>query len=328
MNISIIGGGSFGTALAQVLSKANTVNLVLRNKNIADSINNNNINSVYFPNIKLNPKIKAFLDYSFIKDSNIVIFAIPSKLIMEQFEELQKFINKETIVINTAKGFAKKKKTILVSLKKLHENSFSILGPTFASNLIKGEYSSFTVASNDMTHFVVAKKIFDNTNIILDYSKNFELIETASILKNIFAIANGIFSSLDDGINTKYAFLTQSYKEMNYILKELFNEIGDDYYKNGVFGDLLLTSLNDQSRNKTLGQLIGRGFYKLNDKSSVTLEGVRSTKKIFKLIKSKNIECPIVEFVNNVLKGSNIFTEYNKCLIKIVEGRFTQKYIK
>lgn len=87
-----------------------------------------------------------------------------------------------------------------------------------------------------------------------------------------------------------------------------------------IFGDLLLTSLNDQSRNKTLGQLIGRGFYKINDKSSVTLEGVRSTKKIYKLIKNKNINCPIVEFVNSVLSGANIFSEYNKCLIEMVKG--------
>lgn len=59
-------------------------------------------------------------------------------------------------------------------------------------------------------------------------------------------------------------------------------------------------------------QLIGRGFYKINDKSSVTLEGVRSTKKIYKLIKNKNINCPIVEFVNSVLSGANIFSEYNR----------------
>lgn len=320
MKIAIIGAGSFGTALAQVISKTNSVNLILRNKEIADSINKKKINSKYFPNIKLNANIKAYTDYSVIKDADIVIFTIPSKSVLEIFDEIKELIKNETIIVNTAKGFAKKKKTILVSLKQLHESSFSILGPTFASNLIKGEYSCFTVASNDRNHFKVAKKIFDKTNIILDYSENFELIETASILKNIFAIANGIFSSLDDGVNTKYAFLTQSYKEMNYILKEMFDEIGDDYYKNGVFGDLLLTSLNDQSRNKTLGQLIGRGFYKLNDKSSITLEGVRSTKKIYKLIKSKNIDCPIVEFVNDVLSGDNIFSSYNSCLMKMAKG--------
>lgn len=320
MKISIIGAGSFGTALAQVLSQNNSVNLILRNKEIAESINKEKINYKYFPNVKLNANIKAYTDYSIIKDMDIVIFTLPSKLVLEKFSEIKRIIKKETIVINTAKGFAKKKKTILVSLKRLHKNSFSILGPTFASNLIKGEYSSFTVASDDKNHLKLAKKIFDDTNIILDYSEKFELIETASILKNIFAIANGISSSLDDGVNAKYAFLTQSFKEMNYILKEMFQDIGEDYYKNGVFGDLLLTSLNDQSRNKTLGQLIGRGFYKLNDKSNVTLEGVRSTKKIYNLIKNKNIDCPIVEFVYNVLNSSNIFNEYNKCFEVIARG--------
>jgi glycerol-3-phosphate dehydrogenase (NAD(P)+) len=320
LNITIIGAGSFGTALAQVLSKTNFVNLILRNKEIADSINTKNLNCKYFPNIKLNSNIKAYFDYFDVRDSNIIIFAIPSKSILEQFVKIKKFIKKETIIINTAKGFAKKDKTILSLLKKKHKNCFSILGPTFASNLMKGEFSSFTVASDEIKHYDITKKIFTNTKIILDYSVNYKLIELSSILKNIFAIANGLFSSLDDGVNTKYAFLTQSYKEMNYILKEIFNEIGDDYYKNGVFGDLLLTSLNDQSRNKTLGQLIGRGFYKINDKSSVTLEGARSTKKVYKIIKKKNIKCPIITFVYKVLNGKNVYEEYNICMNNIVNN--------
>lgn len=245
MNISIVGAGSFGTALAQVLSKSNSVNLILRNKDIANSINKQHINSKYFPNIKLNTNIKAYLDYSVIKDSHIVILAIPSKSILEEFEEIKKFIKKETIVINTAKGFAKNKNTILVSLKRLHENSFSILGPTFASNLMKGEYSSFTVASEKIKHHRISKEIFIETKIILDYSKNYELIEFASILKNIFAIANGLFSSL---------------------------------------------------------------------------EGVRSTKKIYKLIKNQNLTCPIVTFVYKVLKGNNVYEEYNNCMSEIVNN--------
>jgi len=318
MKISIVGGGSFGTALAQVLSYYNDILLIVRDEALSENINTYNINNNYFPNFVLNKNIKSLCDYSELSKSDVIILALPAKIILGEVVKIKKNINDKTILINTAKGFSSEKKTILRSLKKLHKNSFSILGPTFADNLIKNEYSAFTIASSKKSHFLLSKEIFNNTNIILDYSKNYRLIEMASILKNVFAIANGLYSAIDDSVNTKYAFLTQSYKEMNFILKFLFKDISNDYYKNGVFGDLLLTSLNDQSRNKTLGQLIGRGFYNINNNSSsVTLEGIKSTKIIYKIVEKNKINTPIVSFVYKVLKGNNVYEEYKNCMENI-----------
>jgi glycerol-3-phosphate dehydrogenase (NAD(P)+) len=141
----------------------------------------------------------------------------------------------------------------------------------------------------------------------------------ASILKNVFAIALGLYDSIDDSVNTKYVFLSQAYKEMNDILNSMFVEgIEDNYIKYAVFGDLLLTSLNDQSRNKTLGQLIGRGFYNPSEnQSKITFEGIRSTEKMLKFASEKNLSVPIVSFTQNILNGSNIYKEFNACMQKI-----------
>jgi len=315
MKISIIGAGSFGTALAQVLSKNNEVLLIARDMEIVESINKKNINHKYFPNIILNKEITVFQSYKDIGNSDIIILAIPSKVVLVEAKKIKKYsLVQNFLLINTAKGFSTEDETILKSLKKIHENSCSILGPTFASNLIKNEYSAFTVASDQNYNFTIVKNIFKDTNIILDYSENYQVIEMASILKNIFAIANGLYSSIDDSINTKYAFLTQSYKEMNMILEHFFGNISLDYTKNGVFGDLLLTSLNDQSRNKTLGQLIGRGFYKVDDSSSITLEGIRSTKKIYKIVSKEKLNTPIINFVFEVLNNENVHLSFNRCM--------------
>ncbi len=317
MKIAIIGGGSFGTAIAQVLATNNDMTLLMRNKELVNTINSSKVNTAYFPNILLDDNISASTDYKKSGEMDIVIFCVPSKYVISEYKKIKPYISKKTVLINTAKGFATKRQTILKTIKKEHKNSFSILGPTFANNLIKNEYSAFTIASDREEHFDLAKTIFRNTNVIIDHSKEYELIEMASILKNIFAIANGLYDSLDDGVNTKYAFLTQSYKELIIILEAMFGEISDNYTKNAVFGDLLLTSLNDQSRNKTLGQLIGRGFYTVNKKSGVILEGVRSAKKIHAITNQYRLNTPIIAFVNDILKGENVNKAHNRCLQEI-----------
>jgi len=317
MIISIIGGGSFGTALGNILSSSHQVILHVRNVKTAKEINVNHINSQYFPAIKLNTQLKAVVNYDYIGKSDVIILAIPSKHILEEFNKIQPYLNKTQTVINTAKGFTPNGKTVLQELRLLHANCFSILGPTFASNLIKNEYSAFTVASDMQEHYKMAINIFSDTNVILDYSRDYELIEMASILKNVFAIANGLFDSIDDSVNTKYVFLTQSFKEMMNILSVQFDGINQNYTKNAVFGDLLLTSQNDQSRNKTLGQLIGRGFYSLDNKSSITFEGIRSSLVIQDITKKHDINTPIVDFTCSILNGKNVYQEFNKCLINI-----------
>jgi glycerol-3-phosphate dehydrogenase (NAD(P)+) len=317
MKIVIIGAGSFGTSLAQILGKTNKVTLITRSKVLADSINHNHINNKYFPDIKLQKSIKADILYNCLLFVDIVILAIPSSAVLMEIEKIKPYIKKNVLLINTAKGFSTSNKTILESLQNFHKNSCSILGPTFAINLIKNQYSAFTVASSNIKHFKQVKKMFKKTNIILDYSVKYQLIEMASILKNVFAIANGVYSAIDDSINTKYAFLTQSYKEMNLVLSFLYGDISSDYYKNGVFGDLLLTSLSDQSRNKTLGQLIGRGFYTVDKNKNITLEGIKSTSKVYAIVRKHKLKTPIIKFVFNVLNGDNIYMQYDKCMKNI-----------
>jgi glycerol-3-phosphate dehydrogenase (NAD(P)+) len=315
--IVVIGAGSFGTALAQLLSCNNSVYVIARNNNIAKEINENHKNIDYFPNTNLNQNIKATVDFDIIKDANFIILAIPSHAVLTTLEDIKHNLNEDIILINTAKGFAASGKNILGELISVHNKSVSILGPTFANNLIKGEYSGFTVASsNKYGEFDKLKELFKDTNVLLDYSTNVKAIEMASILKNVFAISMGLYDSIDDSINTKFLFFTQCFKEMTLLLSS-FGLSSDDYSKYAVFGDLLLTSLNDQSRNKTFGQLIGRGFYTAGHNKKVLFEGERSVKYIYEYAKENNLNLPVVTFVKEVLDGENILNSYTRCVNSI-----------
>jgi glycerol-3-phosphate dehydrogenase (NAD(P)+) len=316
-NVVVIGAGSFGTALAQVLANNNKIKILARNEEIINSINTKHRNINYFPNFELDTSIIATSDFSVIKEANFVILAVPSHAVLDTLEDIKLYLHGNMILINTAKGFATSGKNILEELIHAHKKSVSILGPTFANNLLKGEYSGFTVASyNEHNEFDSIKNLFYGTNIVLDFSRNVKSIEMASILKNVFAIAMGLYDSIDDSINTKFLFFTQCFKEMTTILNS-FGLSSEDFSKYAVFGDLLLTSLNDQSRNKTFGQLIGRGFYTVEHNKKVLFEGERSVKYIYSYAEEKNLNLPVVTFVKEVLNGSNILNSYNKCVTKI-----------
>ena len=164
MKIVICGGtGSFGTALGNVLSlnEENDVILLGRNKMIVDGINKLKINPKHFPSIKLNDKLRATTDVKVLNDADIIFLSLPSSVVVDYIEKNRKLINKDSIMVNLAKGFCKNGNIIPNNLKEIFNNKMvSLKGPTFASELIHNYPSAFTVSSKDKEMFKLFKKIF------------------------------------------------------------------------------------------------------------------------------------------------------------------------
>ena len=291
MKIVICGGtGSFGTALGNVLSlnEENEVILLGRNKMVVDGINKLKINPKHFPNIKLNDKLKATTDVKILSDADIVFLSLPSNVVVDYLKKNKELVNKDSIIVNLAKGFAKNGDIIPNSLRKIFNNEIvSLKGPTFASELIYNHPSAFTVGSEDKKIFKLFKELFKNTNVCLDYSYDIRGVELASILKNIYAICLGIVDAYFNSANTRFLILTKAFNEMREILIYLGGK-EETIFKYCGFGDLGLTALNDLSRNRTLGLMIGKGFLSPNTESSVILEGKRSLRIIYDKIKLEN----------------------------------------
>lgn len=316
MKIVICGGtGSFGTALGNVLSlnEENEVILLGRNKVVVDRINKLKINPKHFPNIKLNGKLKATTDIKVLSNADIVFLSIPSSIVVDYVEKNKKLINKDSIIVNLAKGFGKNGDIIPNNLKEIFNNKIvSLKGPTFASELIHNYPSAFTVGGEDKEIFKLFKKIFKNTNVCLDYSTDIKGVELASILKNIYAICLGIVDVYFNSANTRFLVLTKAFNEMREILTYLGGK-EETLFKYCGFGDFGLTALNDLSRNRTLGLMIGKGFLSPNTESSVILEGKRSLKIVYNKIKSENFliikslygifyeEKPIIDFLKKIV---------------------------
>ncbi len=275
LNIVFIGSGAISTAIANVLSgkKQYEVSLLSIEKDVVDSINQKHVNTKYFPQINLDETLKATMDKSVLSDADLVFIGIPSNIVVGYIERHKWLINTSSIIVNLAKGFGPDNKTIPQGLSKVVPNQIvSMKGPSFAREIISNMPTGLTVVARRDKSFALFGEIFKDTSIYLDYSTDVVGVELASILKNIYAIIVGIVDAHYDSPNLRSLVLTKAINEMKYLMSR-FGGKEETMFNYCGFGDFSLTALNDLSRNRTLGLLIGKGFFTADISEKVTLEG-------------------------------------------------------
>lgn len=320
-NIIIIGAGTIGTALGNTLAKKRGCNVKLLSiePDVVRSINEKRLNSKYFPNIKLAKFLKATTDVTELNEAAIVFLAIPSNVTVDYTIQVKEFLREDAIILNLAKGFSKDQKTITESLSaRLPNPVCSFKGPTFARELINKLPTAFTVGSQYIEHEAIFTDLFSGTPVHVDFTTDVKGVEILSILKNIYAIAMGIVDAHFNSANLRFLFLTKAFNEMKDILLKYGGKEAT-MFKYCGYGDFSLTALNDLSRNRTLGLLIGKGFFTDDISDKVVLEG-KIAVSVFcdEIAKSKSRSCnyPIMaelykvfnedydtsNFVNEVIK--------------------------
>ncbi|MBE7509199.1 MAG: NAD(P)-binding domain-containing protein [Bacteroidia bacterium] len=302
MNISIAGGGAFGTALANALIKENSITIHTRNKQVIAEINTSRKNPSYFPNKILSKAIKATDDLQSISKADYLFLCIPSNAIIDFMKQLQ--LKPECVVINGAKGFGQKGKFIPDAIAEIIPNRLaSLKGPSFANEFIFEIPTSFTIATSDISDFQNIKSLFRSNLAVFDYTDDIRGVELLSILKNIYAIIVGIVDAYYNSSNVRFLVFTKALNEIKRIL-EIFSVKSDTIFRYAGIGDFGLTSLNDLSRNRTLGLLIGKGFFGQNPGNPIVLEGVNAIDHIYgKLTYSQHSELPYFSQLHNLFNN-------------------------
>ncbi len=277
MNVSIIGAGAYGTALAERLtwSGLNSINIYSIEEDVVQSINNHHANEKYFLGRRLSSDIRASGDISSAKESQILFLAIPSHAVESVSKECMAHVDESCLVVNLAKGFSGDGEVLWkrIPAKRLA----SMKGPTFAIEMFNGLPSALTFASKKESDFQIMTELFSGSKITLDFTTDVCGVEYVSILKNVYAIALGIISGRYNSPNVDFMLLTMALNEMRRFLKFKCCDPETAFKFCGI-GDLGLTALNDLSRNRTLGLLIGKGFLGTSHDNSVVMEGLRSVR--------------------------------------------------
>lgn len=331
MKTVVIGSGSWGTALAQVLAD-NKEEVIIYGieKSEIDDINLNHENSKYFEGVKLNPNLKATDDITVVKDADIVLLAVPTFAIEGICLQIDPYLKNNIIVVNVSKGFhpetsERMSEVIRRCISKEHLSSVvSLIGPSHAEEVVIRLLTTIDAVSLKEEDAQVIQRTFSN-NYLRIYTGDDEIgSELGVAIKNVMAIASGILSGLGYQDNTRAALITRGLQEMiRYGV--FFGGKQQTFMGLTGIGDLIVTCTSIHSRNFEAGYQIGKendvtNFLKYNKK---TVEGVRTAKIVHKVAKENNIDMPICEEVYQILfEGKEPKTCANDLMLRELKKEF------
>ena len=287
MNILVLGAGTFGTAIANELSVNTKNNVVLfsRNQLKVDEINTSNTNKSCFPNKHLTKFLSATSDKNEIKNADVIFIVLPSSVIIENLNAFKSYFKEGVLLVNLSKGLFADGVTIVESIQTSIgiDNVVTLKGPSFAVEVMEHADTLLTLGYTTNTQHQIINSIIKGTALHIDCTTDIRGVEMLSVLKNIYALVLGVVDAKYNSPNTRFMILTKAFSEVRVLLSALGGS-GDTLFLACGFGDLCLTSLNDLSRNRTLGLLIGKGFFNSDYKSnSVILEGLNAIEMLHNL---------------------------------------------
>ena len=306
---SILGSGSWGTALANLLANnGEECLLYTKNNEVFDSISNDKVNKTYHPDFKLNKNIKITKNLSELSIfSDLWIIAIPSKEISSALKLVNAEILKKKEFIIASKGIDKNSFYTIsdVLIKEFNIDSskiFSISGPNLAKEVMEQQVSASVLAGDDLSRTEKISKSFNNNFFKVFLSNDKKGVELSGSLKNIYAISAGIADGLGNKFNTKAMILTRSLHEMSELLKSLGASSETLMGLAGV-GDLIATSSSSNSRNYSFGYYLGQGMdvEASLKKVNQVVEGIGTLEIIFKKKEELNLTMPIVDILNKII---------------------------
>ena len=315
--ISVIGAGAWGTALAEVISRqGNKVNLWARESDVVKNINTLNTNDLYLPNTKLSKLIIAHNNLNDVLDCDLLLMVTPAQFMRSILDDLKSDLNEEVPIVLCSKGIETKTLNLMSEIAEaiIPNNTIAILsGPTFAIDVVKNKPTAVTLACKDLD---IGKNIADSINLPTFRPYLSEDVIGAQIggaTKNVIAIAAGVVEGQNLGDSARAATIARGYTEINRLAVALG---GKEETLSGLsgMGDLLLTCNSKNSRNFSLGIKLGQGLNvkeATNNLSSVA-EGVYSAKAINKLSNKLDIDMPITNAVNDLI-------EKNKSVDEIID---------
>lgn len=308
--IVFIGSGAIATAIGDVLAAKNKDEIYLLSieNQVIEMVNKLHVNTTYFPKCKLSENLRATDDKNVLLEANMIFLAIPSNAVVGYLKENKDYINPTALLVNLAKGFGSGEEIIPDSIKSFIFNPFMTLkGPSFAREIINRQDTGLTAATTDESLYKIITDVFDDTPIRTDFTNDVTGVEYASILKNIYAIVIGIVDANFDSANLRSIFITMALNEMRRLIITFGGE-NSTMYKYCGFGDFSLTALNDMSRNRTLGLLIGKGFFNNSMSDNVVLEGRIAVDVFYKKLIDNNIDTndyPLMSELYHMLNDKN-----------------------
>lgn len=309
-HVTVIGAGSWGTALAIVLADNDyTVRLWGHKEAQIKEINESHTNEKYLPGVTLPANI---IGYSSLAESidgiETMILAVPTKAIREVLADIQEILTKPITVVHVSKGIEpetfKRVSEVIKEAMPSHllKNVVVLSGPSHAEEVSRRQPTTVTVACENMQAAEEIQDMFINGNLRVYTNPDVVGVEIGGALKNIIALAAGITDGLGYGDNAKAALITRGLAEIARLGVAMGANPLTFAGLTGI-GDLIVTCTSVHSRNWRAGNLLGKGHSldEVLENMGMVVEGVRTTKAAYQLAKKMEVNMPITNALYDVL---------------------------
>ena len=308
--ITVLGPGSWGSALAQVLAE-NGHDVVIWGNNPAqiDEINTYHTNRHYLPNLKLPSSIRGEKDLAIaVKDADAVLFVVPTKAMRTVAEQFNRVCQNQPVIIHASKGLEQKthkriSEILLEEIEEAHRQAVVVLsGPSHAEEVSVHDITTITAASENEQAAKYVQQLFTNEYFRIYTNTDVIGVETGAALKNIIAIGAGALHGLGFGDDAKAAIMTRGLAEISRLGVAMGADPLTFIGLSGV-GDLIVTCTSVHSRNWRAGNLLGKGHQldEVLDNMGMIVEGVATTNAAMELSQQLGVEMPITQAIYQVL---------------------------
>jgi len=309
MSIGIIGAGSWGTALANLLAGGGaSVSIWDVDRELLDSVSLTRENKKYLPGRRIHESVRiADSLEDCVTDADFMVTAVPSQRFRSALTAALPFINAETIIVNVAKGIEIGSLETLskVSTETAPEHTYTVLsGPSHAEEVADGMPTTVTVASIDPEASRKVQDVFMTDRFRVYTQSDVLGVELGGALKNVIALGAGISDGMGYGDNTKAALMTRGITEMARLGQRMGANAETFYGLSGI-GDLVVTCTSVHSRNRQCGIMIGQGVApkEAMERVGMIVEGIPTAEAARELAVKLGVEMPITEAICRVVSG-------------------------
>lgn len=312
MHVGIIGAGAWGTALSAVCTDAgHSVIMLAHEAEVANEINSSHTNQRFLPSATLDAGVRATTDMHALEGCGFIICATPTQFVRSVLKDVVRsapaqLFNQNIPFVNVAKGIETGthfRVSQIVREEAPSLASYAVLsGPSHAEEVIQRMPTTVVCASTDYATAVRVQEVLSTESFRIYTSTDVTGVEICSALKNVIAIAAGIVDGVGLGDNTKAALITRGLAE----IARLGTALGADaqtFYGLAGMGDLIVTCSSGHSRNRFVGEQIGKGrsIGDVTAQMSAVAEGVATTKAALELADEAGVELPITRKVADIL---------------------------
>jgi glycerol-3-phosphate dehydrogenase (NAD(P)+) len=320
IRVAVIGGGSWGTTVAHLCAKNAATTLWARRDEVAVEVRDHHTNSAYLEGFTLTPTLHATSSLEeAVADADVLVMGVPSHGMRATAQELAPFLRPWVPVVSLSKGLEQGTRLRMTEVldQELPGHPTGVLtGPNLAKEILAGDAAAAVVAMADLTIAEALQDIFASNLFRVYTNPDVVGCEVAGALKNVMAIASGMADGLGTGDNTRAAVITRGLAELTRLGCAMGGRQSTFAGLAGM-GDLIATCISTQSRNRYVGEQLGRGrkIEEILDEMSMVAEGVKTSRVVMELAEQYGVDLPIAASVYAVVHEGAPATEAYRGLL-------------